>query len=406
MSKEAEAYQRGLKAGKEAKSNLHKEMDVNLQWTRRNYPASRHLDYLGEVIKLDRERMQNRPNLRKYPETNGLPDLLIAERKGFLEGCDGGERELAFHYTWSFFVSRRLNTRYIGSAAGADRCTAVFIRDSKEGGPLSGQNIDNYRCPELEDWIKPPQKGPDGKWKLLIGGASSAVLCDEEPQEMFPVDVWAILPTDCKKIADIVEFLRRYSDFWGPGNFILADEELNAVALEKSNCRLGARFSQDGTAAVTACSYLIPEMKTFKEERSRRSLEIRGWDETCLDWVYWKGCDARYRRLLKLTEEASRRGATLDDMGQILTDHAVPFPDRICLAGERCLPTLTDTDTNWTLTSEARVLKGPNRRTLFWRVEGNTPCYKNPPFLVPGAGVKIKPEWQKGTRPIQDCTAH
>jgi hypothetical protein len=86
----------------------------------------------------------------------------------------------------------------------------------------------------------------------------------------------------------------------------------------------------------------------------------------------------------------------LDDVGAILNDTAVPFPDRICLAGERSHP--DDADGNWTLFSTASVLEGPNRRTLYWRIEGQTPSHQNPPFLIPGRGVKIKPEWKKGTR--------
>ena len=141
------------------------------------------------------------------------------------------------------------------------------------------------------------------------------------------------MPKDCKKVTAKVEFLKRYADFWGPQNGLIVDEEQNAVAFEKSNCRLGVRYSTDGTAAVTACSYLIPEMKAFKEKCSRRSLELRGWTEDSSDWVYWKGCDARYERLLKLTEASN--GRDLGRLGNIMTDHAAPFPDRICLAGEK-----------------------------------------------------------------------
>ncbi|MBI4025588.1 MAG: hypothetical protein HY360_11455 [Verrucomicrobia bacterium] len=397
MSKKNDAYQRGLAAGKATRPNIQKWMEFSVQWAKGQYPMTRELDYWGEVVKLDCDRMKNPPSLSQFPETKGLPDLLTAERKGFLEGCGGGPKELAFHYTWFFFTSRRLNTRYVGKPQRANHCTALYIRDSKEGGPLYGRTLDDIRRAGLEDF-SPPREGPHGKRQFLRDGVSSAVLCDEEPREIFPVDPWALMPADCVKARDIMAFLQRYAEFWGPQNGILVDEEQNAAAFEKSNCRVGVRYSSDGTAAVTACSYLIPEMKAFKEERSRRSLELRGWNETSPDWLYWKGCDARYARLLKLTDEANRRGATLDDVAGIVTDHAVPFPERICLAGERGHP--DDTDVNWTLTAQASVLEGPNRRTLFWRVEGDTSCYKNPPFLVLGRGVKPKAKWKKNTRAV------
>jgi len=399
-SQTSEAYDRGLAAGRAARADLAKWMEATEKWARSAYPASAGIDYWDECAKLDQQRMKNPPDLAKYPETKGLPDILDAERKGFVVGSGGGARELAFHYTWFFYCSRRLNTRYVGVDQRANHCTSVYIRDSKEGGPLRGRNLDDIRRPGLENF-QPPAKGPDGKPKILNEGVSSAVLCDEEPTDIFPVKVWDIMPADCRKTPDIIAFLQRYNDFWGPCNGIVVDEDHNPVAYEKSNCRMGVRYTDDGTAAVTACSYLIPEMKAFKEERGRLSLKRRNWDESAPDWVYWKGCDARYERLLALTAKAAKRGPTLNDMAKIVTDHAVPFPERICLAGQKGHP--DDFDVNWTLTSEASVLEGPNRRSLFWRVEGNTACYDNPPFLALGEGVKMKPSWRKGVR--QDAKA-
>jgi len=399
MSKIDDAYRRGLATGKELQERVSPAWMENLmEWARHAYPASAHLDYWDEVMKLDRERLESVPSAARYPEIRGLSDELGAERKGFMEGCGGGPREVAFNYTWFYFISRRLNTRYVGAGQRANHCTSVYIRDTKEGGPLYGRNLDDVRRPSELENFQPPHQGPDGKRRLIAEGVSSAVLCDEEPTEIFPVDPWKIMPPDCNKVPDMVDFLTRYNEFWGPQNGIIVDEEQNAVAFEKSNCRLGVRPSTDGTAAVTACSYQIPEMKAFKEERGRLSLKLRGWDETSPDWIYWKGCDARYERLLRLTTEANQRGATLEDMVNIVTDRAAPFPERICLAGEPIHP--DEPETNWTLTSRASVLEGPNRRTLFYRVEGSTACYDSPPFLVLGPDVEMKPQWKKGTRSV------
>lgn len=394
MSKITEAYERGLADGRRMKPTLAADMEWTVKWGKLAYPATRDLDYWKEVVEFDRERLRNPPDPIRYPETRGLPDIVAAERKGFAEGSGGGERELAFQYTWFFYCSRRLNTRYVGTGIRANHCTAVYIRDTKEGGPLYGRNLDVNRRPD--ERFDPPTEGPGRKRERLVSGVSSAALCDEEPDEIFPVDVWSLMPKDCRKVRDIISFLQRYTPFWGPQNGILVDEEQDSVAYEKSNCRMGVRYSDDGTAAVTACSYLIPEMKAFKEKCSRRSLELRGWDETSPDWLYWQGCDRRYERLLKLTRETARKGATLDDMVKIVTDHAVPFPDRVCLAGEKGHP--DDPDVNWTVTSFSSVMEGPNRRTLWSRVEGQKACYDTQPFLVLGDGVEMKPEWRKGTR--------
>lgn len=397
MKTPSDAYQRGLKAGRIARPDIRRTMEDMSLWLRKAYPAAAHLDHMQEILKLDRERIGSEPSLSRYPETRGLADLVSAERRGFQEGCGCGDLETAYHYTWHFYTRVRLNTRYIGSPAGTNNCTAVFIRDSKEGGPLYGRNWDVPHSAHAD--LQPPRRGPDGKRRLFCKGVSCATMCDEEPREIFPVDVWGVMPDDCRKLPDVVEFLRRYTEFWGGQNGVLVDEDLDSVAYEKSNCRMALRYSEDGTAAVTGCAQLIPEMERFRDQCHRRSLDLRRFDENSADWLYWKAAESRYRRLLKLVKEANQGGAMLEDMTTIVTDHAVPHPDHVCVSGESCHPDFAQGSMEWTMRSRAAVLHGPNRRTLFWRVEGRQACYENPPFLILGDGVKMKPEWQKGTRP-------
>ena len=373
----------------------------SFEWARRNYPAAAHLDFAAEVLALDRARMASPPDIAKYPETKGLPDLLVAERAGFLEVCGGDELAMAYSYTWQFFYSRRLNTRYVGSPVGSAQCSAAFIRDSSEGGPLYGRNWDVPMTPWAKSLLEPPREAADGKRVMFAKGVSCSVMLDEEPDEIFPVDPWEMLPDYCTTTMEAVEFLDRYRAFWGPGNSILVDSQLDSVALEKANCRLGVRRSEDGTAAVTALSFTDPDMKAFKEERDRLSIARRGWTiDEAPDWRYWRGADARYERLLALVSDAAAGSPTLADMARIMTDHAVPYPARVCLAGESTIPGVTPDEAEWTACSHSEILEGPNRRMHFFAAEGGQPCYANPPYLVPGRGVEVRAEWQQGTRPL------
>src|ERR1051325_2470948 len=145
----AESYEAGRAAGKAARDNLKQEIEAGFRSALGSFPASAGLDYANELVKLDRQRTESAPSLTHFPETKGLPDILAAERKGFLDGCGGGPLELAFHYTWRFFQTRRLQTRYIGKGTKAPKaeCTAVFIPNSTEGGPLFGRNWDEPNRP-------------------------------------------------------------------------------------------------------------------------------------------------------------------------------------------------------------------------------------------------------------------
>ncbi|MGB9641595.1 MAG: hypothetical protein ACP5JO_00865 [Candidatus Ratteibacteria bacterium] len=393
-----QAYIRGRKAGEAAAKDPQWRLMAEsvMDWAKKSYPASAELDYKYEILKLEKERLNASLDLTKFPECKEWMDIVRAEHRGFFDGCKD-EWMTAHHFNWYWFVSRRLNTRYVKKAAPKGKCTGVWFGHGQEG-PMAGQNLDDLIRPFQK--FNPPEKGPSGKpfEKItLVGSASSAVLCDEEPENIFPVDVFEIMPEDIKKLPDFVGFLYRYREFFGPGNMVFADPEMNSVAIEKSNCRMGVRWQKNGASAVTACAYLTPEMNAFKKERDRISFELRGFDPVDNpDYVFWAGCEKRYRRLLELVEKEASGIPTLQGLANIMLDHAVPFPDRICLAGEK--GHRLDWDANWTLVSSSSVLFGPTRRTLWWRKEGNRPIYETKPFLILGEGVEIKPEWIKGTR--------
>jgi len=395
---ERESYERGFASGRRARGKIREQMATTFESWRAGHPTSAHLDYEQELLQLDRDRIGNRPSLARFPETRGWPDRVVAERKGFADGCGCGPAEVAFRYNWFYFSVCRLYTRYLAPSTGAAQCTSVFMRDSREGGPLYGRNCDSAYGPGID--LKPPRRGPDGARRLWYKGVSCWAMCDEEPRETFPIEAWHVLPEDCRELSDVVDFVTRYVEFWCAGNGIIVDEDLNCIAYEKTNCRIGWRSSDNGTAAVTACAQIIPEMKAFRDQCLQRSLEVRDYhDDNLPDRRYWAGAEARYHRLLKLVDEAAARGPALEDMAAIMTDHAVPPPERICLAGESCHPAIPPGAGEWTLRSRAAVLHGPNRRTLFWPVDVPHACYEKPPFLILGDGVSPKPEWQAGTRP-------
>jgi hypothetical protein len=396
----SEARARGRAAGEDASRNeLWLLMaESGMKWARMSYPASADLDYKHELVKLEKERMAADLDLTRFPECRGLREVVEAEHKGFHEACNS-DWMTAFHFNWFWFISRRLNTRYVARSAPRGRCTAVWFSHGEEG-PLQGNNLDDIRRPFEKRILKPPKEGPSGepiKKPTCVGGVSAAVLCDEEPHDIFPVNVHEIMPDDIDTVEELVKFLERYREFFGPGNQIWVDSRLKSVALEKSNCRMGVRYERNGASAITALSYLTPEMNAFKKERDRISVAARGWDpEDNPDTLVWAGAEQRYHRLLRLVDEEARRGPTLWGVANIMLDPHAPFPERISVAGERCHP--AEPDVNWTLMSSSSVLFGPTRRMLTWILEGDRPIFESKPYLTLGKGVKMREEWKRGTR--------
>jgi hypothetical protein len=281
------------------------------------------------------------------------------------------------------------------------QCTNVFFPQSKEGGVVVSDNRDDvmreYQAAAIRGW-NPGAARRDQPIHWVQGGVSSSVLLDDEPACIFPANPHELLPRECLgDINQIVAFMDRYKEFWGPCNQLWVDTEMRGVMVEKANTRVAYRWPTHGAICITACSYIDPGMNAFKRERLGRVMKLKGENEkTCVDVVYSRGADARQHRLLELTNAEAKRGATLWGALAVVADTAVPFPARICLAGEKGLPE-KEPNANWSLTQHAAVISGPNRRVLYRSVQeyaNPKPVYELTPKLRLGEGVAMKPEWQ------------
>jgi hypothetical protein len=267
-------------------------------------------------------------------------------------------------------------------------CTNVFIPDGVEGVTIG----DNRDVPLTGDrhrfrgWTPSQlwERNPDElHWQQ--GGVSDGVVFDEEPECIFPINPHELLPDECRDdIRHICEFMTRYKAFWGPCKQIWVDRQLRASGVEKTNCRIGflPANPKSGAVAITACSYVTPELQSYRDERFARAARERGQQlENNLDWQFVHGADARQHRLTELTFAEAQRGATLEGVLEVVADHAVPYPARVCLAGEKIFPE-REPLSNWSVTQHSAILTGPNRRALYRSVEDQEhprPVYEETP---------------------------
>jgi len=404
MSMLEEGRRRGRRAGSEAKE-LTKRMKEDFAYAHELYPTLGDTDLAAAIREYDKERLACEPDYEEFPEMRGLLDQHIGEREGFREASGLDETATAYHLSWAFFLSRRVTAHHLARydlLTPLSGCTNVFFPHGKEGVTI-GNNRDDVPRPQYAEGLpKLRRSGPPATDQVhwVQGGVSSAMLLDEEPECCFPCNPGELMPDECfDDIGKMVEFMTRYREFYGPGNQIWCDRKLNAVAVEKSNCRVAFRWpTANGAVCVTACSYLDPKLNAFKKEGTRKAMAIKGeTEENSVDWNYFKGADRRHRRLIKLTNAEAKKGATLWGALNVVADTAVPFPDRVCLAGEKTFPD-REPNANWTLTQHASVITGPNRRTLYRSIrdfKNLRPITSFTPYLVLGEGVEMKPEWQK-----------
>jgi hypothetical protein len=390
----------GREAGKERAATLQQKMAEQFKWACVLFPALEDMDIAAMVRDYDRERLACEPDYTKFPEMRELIDRYIGEREGFREGSGLDETAAAFHFSWNHLLFKRVNAHYPAyweNVTALSQCTNVFFPEGQDGVTASdNRDINKYEGRRVAPTWRPNKD--DSPWsdidQYLQGAASSAIVMDEEPECSFPCDPDELCPPEAWDDVQVrVEFMTRYREFWGPANQIWIDRHLNAVAVEKTNCRVAFRYPEvAGAVCITACSYLDPEIHAFKQKRLRMLMATKGQTEAdCPDWDYDLGSRLRNRRLCELTNSAAAKpgGPTIWDALEIVTDEAVPYPDRICLAGQD--------GCTWSFLQHAGVMSGPKRRWLYRAVED----YENPGSvteaklkLLLGEGVEMQPEWQ------------
>jgi hypothetical protein len=410
MNHREEGLRRGRAAGEGAKKgDLHQQVLNELAAMRILYPTI-DFDLAQALINYDRERLACDPDYRKFPELRGHLELLRAEREGFKEVSGLGDLEAAFTFSWWFFMMRRLNGNHLARwdlvTAPGPGCTNVFIPGGRDGVTIS----DNRDIALPDDMTHLANLMPERVFQRNLdsvywvqGGVSAAVLLDDEPACSFPADPFSyqhLIPPECFDDIDVmIEFMTRYNEFYGPGNKILVDRHLNAVAMDKSNCKVAFRKpTVNGAIAVTACAYLDPELSAHQLARAAKAAEMKGDSlEESLDYNYHAGSRKRYQRLVDLTDAAAKGQPTIWDALEVVADHAVPYPDRVCLAGESRNSAERNPKENWSVTQHAAVITGPHRRALYRSIQSRQhpkPVYDYTPKLMLGPGAQMQLEWQ------------
>lgn len=398
-------YERGWAAGArmEARS-FHAGMLQAFATVKALYLTAADLNFAETIRAYDHERLACEPDYARFPEMRGLLDRHYGERQGFRDATGLDETGAAFHCSWGFYVSRRLNARHVARydllPPLPSHCTNIFFPDGVDGVTVADNRDDvpTPACRETVPAYRPAHLLHNATVPWQQGAASATILLDEEPGCSFPCDPFELMPADClDDIRSVVEFMTRYREFYGPGKFIWADRHHNAVAVEKANCRVAFRWpTMAGAVCIGDFSYLDPALRAYKKSCLQRLMTATGTTpDTSLDWQYDLAADRRHERLQRLVDAEAARGATVWGALAIVSDTELPFPDRVCVAGEKMLPD-KEPVVNWTLTQHAAVITGPDRRLLYRSmqdIDHPQPITTRIPRLLLGPGVTMKPAW-------------
>ncbi|NQU10379.1 hypothetical protein HQ590_06300 [bacterium] len=335
-------------------------------------------DQIGRrLADYNQKRLQAVPDLAQYPELRGMPEFVAAGWRGAREGA-GLDDILAAVWNGGLDYLHREVSGKVGRQPA--HCTCVYFGRSDHG-PLLGTNLDTnpdepYGPPEL----------PTLNEHLVGGGVSSGVFLDEESPEVFPAPVHKLVARYCRNAEDAVDLLTRYNYFWGPCNYLIADRQHRVAMIEKSACRIGVRWGQDGFGFVTAMTAERPEMSAFLADRRAASLVARGLPNPCTDTRYWAAQDNRRAIINRLLDEA-RRNPTLEKLRSIMQYRG---PDgMVCDNGDVLFP--GDPPIEHTIRTQICCLG--EARALWWTRDNakGTPSWRHP---MPEVKFQDAPRWE------------
>jgi len=307
------------------------------------------------------KRINATPDLSKYPELQGMKELIQAEWNGWKDGAELSEEQWIAYCDSQWFYHRRMKCGITPPG-----CSYVYFPTSDRG-PLLANNLDT----------SPDQPFTEPEWPLInehliIGGVSSGIFLDEDSPEIFPAPVFKLIGRYCRNTKEAVELLQRYNYFWGPGNLIVIDRSHNVAMIEKSTCRIGVRYSNDGFGFITAMTAEESRMRAWLLNRRQESLRVRNLPIPCADTIYWDAADQRHNLMKELIERA-KKNPSFEEMRKII-QFRDPERGYVCYNGEILFPPDGPPCEHTIRTVIWMLAEG---KAAWWAKEGEKPSFEN-----------------------------
>lgn len=332
-------------------------------------------ELVAQVTAFHRERVERAPDPARYPEAREARDLLLRRYAGMAQA--GMDQELiALAESLAFWQKHVMVHRY-GKVCNPveidrlrERCRVVYLPESDQG-PLHFKNIDD----PLETWTPKPPEPPGQPWPhapLYFDGTGSGLHVDEEPAEIFPLNVVLLCKEHCTTVPQVREFLVRYNHFWEGANLLVHDEKGNSAAFEKaSRNRIAVRDAQpNGMNYINGMSAFDDSYQAFITGQRRKYLELTGQAADSVEACYFRFCDGVLRNMKRYMGELAAE-PTLAKLLAVMTSRD---PDgSLCKSGQKVHP--DEVNPGVTLYQTLHFLRSRIMLRRQWR--GETPVWED-----------------------------
>jgi len=328
------------------------------------------------------ERLTKIPPSDQYPEAKPWVEHVLAVDRE-LRATGLGDWEIAVISGINDYLQFRgyrlaAHNRQPTTAPGTpapgqtEKCRVTYLPETDQGA-VHAKNLDDPATFWRKDRTGPTTWSDDPWQHLMFDGVGSGLHLDDEPEEIFPLPVWAMIQHFCDDVPSAVEFMTRYGRFMNGFNTVAHDRQRRAVAIEK--CSRGhIEFfypTAHGRAHVSGMACRDPRSPQARHQRAMREeyLRISGrpWDAVAdPDVAFWDACDTAERMLGDFM--GTPQDITVDALAHLLT---TPFPEGLCKNGYRFHPRQAYIE--YTLRTSISLID--KRRILCWQRE-------DPPMLT------------------------
>lgn len=347
-----------------------------------------HLDrtsLLAGLTAFHRERMARVPAAATFPEAAPWVAHILAVDRELQRLAGLSDEQMAIYRSLTAFLTFR------GFRAAhpirAEKCRVAFFPETDQGA-MHIKNVDD----PATFWKPEPPLPATSEWTeqaarfLVWDGVGSGLHEDDEPSQIFPLPVPQMCLALCDEVPTAVEFLTRYSPFWGGQNIVLRDAQKRSVAIEKCSYNFIEVFEPDATGR-SWCSGMAcrdPNSPQGRYQARKRADYVTRFNLPTdgQDAAFWAACDKAERMLADFMRQPA-----MVRMDEVLRLFLTPYPDGLCKNGWRFHPDQAETE--YTLITAASVSR-PNRRTAYRWQRGPKPELTWP--TAPEVSVAVRPD--------------
>lgn len=290
---------------------------------------------LEGVTVFHRERMSKVPSITKYPEAKPWVDYALSYERELRSRGNLNDTQIAIVQSLGSYICFRGYKHAARLAATDEKCRAAYFPESDHG-RVHIKNVDD----PITHW-KPsrtrPAKFPHTS-DLQSDGVGSGLHIDDEPAELFPLPVSAMAAQYCNDVPSVIDFLTRYSIFWGGSNRLFHDAQKRSVAIEKCSYNHIAIYhpDSDGRSYISGMTCRDPNsaIGQYQDAKRKQYLDMFNLGSDGPDSAFWAACH-KFESKLAAAMKSFPRVPRFDDIAKLFT---TTWPEGFNKAGLKVHP--------------------------------------------------------------------